>query len=179
MKVRRVVAGTQNGKSVFLSDDLAPHTYEYKHVPGFATSLIWETSSTPMIPEGLADPVKDSTSLLPRPGETKCLAVSFPPDSVFGSPDFKPDDANAEQQRKLLGLYECFDPERPGMHASPTIDYGIVIKGPLVLELDDGATRELNTGDVVVQQGNVHAWRNPGSEPALITFILIGASAQR
>lgn len=179
MKVRRVVAGTQGGKSVFLSDGLAPHTYEYEHVPGFATSLIWETASLPVIPEGLVDPVRESSTLLPKPGETKCLAVSFPPDSVFGSSDFDPNDANAEQQRKLLGLYECFDPERPGMHASPTIDYGVVVKGPLILELDDGEARELSSGDVVVQQGNVHAWRNPGSEPALITFILIGANTKQ
>ncbi|MBH3415631.1 cupin domain-containing protein [Pseudomonas asiatica] len=65
------------------------------------------------------------------------------------------------------------------MHASPTIDYGVVVKGPLILELDDGEVRELSSGDVVVQQGNVHAWRNPGSEPALITFILIGANTKQ
>ncbi|MBI6554557.1 cupin domain-containing protein [Pseudomonas veronii] len=64
------------------------------------------------------------------------------------------------------------------MHASSTVDYGIVLKGPLVLELEDGQTRELTTGDIVVQQGNIHAWRNPGSEPALITFVLIGAHVQ-
>ncbi|MNC75161.1 Cupin domain protein [compost metagenome] len=64
------------------------------------------------------------------------------------------------------------------MHASPTVDYGIVVKGPLVLELDDGQTRELASGDIVVQQGNIHAWRNPGTEPALVTFVLIGAHVQ-
>lgn len=178
MKVRRVVAGTQNGKSVFLADSLAPHTYEYKQVPGFATSLIWQTAAAPSIPVAFDDPVKPTSSLLPLPGETKCLAVSFPPDSIFQSSDFDPEEAHAEQQRHLLGLYECFDPEQPGMHASSTVDYGIVLKGPLVLELEDGQTRELTTGDIVVQQGNIHAWRNPGSEPALITFVLIGAHVQ-
>ena len=143
MKVRRVVAGTQNGKAVFLSDGLAPQTYEYKKVPGFATSLIWHTVASPTVPEAFDDPVQATSSLLPQPGETKCLAVSFPPDSIFQSSDFNPEEAHAEQQGHLLGLYECFDPERPGMHASPTIDYGIVVKGPLVLELDDGQIREL------------------------------------
>ncbi|MBA6115777.1 MULTISPECIES: cupin domain-containing protein [Pseudomonas] len=179
MKVRRVVAGTQNGKAVFLSDDLAPQTYEYKAIPGFATSLIWQTEAPPTLPEAYDDPVQPTSSLLPQPGETKCLAVSFPPDTIFQSSDFNPDEAHSEQQRHLLGLYECFDPEQPGMHASPTVDYGIVVKGPLVLELDDGQIRELASGDIVVQQGNIHAWRNPGTEPALVTFVLIGAHSQR
>ncbi len=177
MKTRRVVAGTQNGKSVFLADGDAPHPYEYEHVPGFATSLIWGTSQGPSIPEGFSDPVQASTSLLPGPGETKLLMVSFPPDSIFQSAAFDPEQANIEQQRHLIGLYECFDTQHPGMHATPTIDYAIVVKGPVILELDDGQSRELNTGDVVVQQGNTHAWRNPGSEPALVCFVLIGSRA--
>ncbi|EPN6727326.1 cupin domain-containing protein [Pseudomonas sp. GD03817] len=179
MKVRRVVAGTQNGKAVFLADGFAPQTHEYKNIPGFATSLIWQTVASPSLPEAFDDPVQASSSLLPQPGETKCLAVSFPPDSIFQSSDFNPEEAHAEQQRHLLGLYECFDLERPGMHASPTVDYGIVVKGPLILELDDGQIRELASGDIVVQQGNIHAWRNPGTEPALVTFVLIGAHVLR
>lgn len=179
MKVRRVVAGTHKGKSVFLADGLAPHIYEYEQIPGFATSLIWQTAPSPSLPETFDDPVRATSSLLPQPGETKCLAVSFPPDSIFQSSDFNPEEAHVEQQRRLLGLYECFDPERPGMHASPTVDYGIVVKGPLILELDDGQIRELASGDIVVQQGNIHAWRNPGTEPALVTFVLIGAHVPR
>lgn len=179
MKVRRVVAGTQNGKAVFLADGFAPQTHEYKNIPGFATSLIWQTAASPSLSVAFDDPVQASSSLLPQPGETKCLAVSFPPDSIFQSSDFNPEEAHAEQQRHLLGLYECFDPERPGMHASPTVDYGIVLKGPLILELDDGQIRELASGDIVVQQGNIHAWRNPGTEPALVTFVLIGAHVPR
>ncbi|MNC10100.1 hypothetical protein D3C75_577370 [compost metagenome] len=179
MKVRRVVAGTHKGKSVFLADGLAPHTYEYEQIPGFATSLIWQTAPSPSLPETFDDPVQATSSLLPQPGETKCLAVSFPPDSVFQSSDFNPEEAHAEQHRRLLGLYECFNPDRPGMHATPTVDYGVVVKGPLILELDDGQIRELVCGDIVVQQGNIHAWRNPGTEPALVTFVLIGAHTNR
>lgn len=175
MKVRRVVAGTQNGKSVFWADGPSPHTYEYKHVPGFATSLIWQTEKAPNLPNEFIDPVSSTSSLLPHVGESKCLMVSFPPDSVFLSTAFNPESANAEQQEYLLGLYECFDPEHPGKHATPTIDVGVVIKGPVVLELDDGEHCELNNGDVVIQHGNVHAWRNPGSEPAQVLFVLVGA----
>ncbi|MNH36663.1 hypothetical protein D3C79_974800 [compost metagenome] len=54
-----------------------------------------------------------------------------------------------------------------------------MVKGPLILELDDGQIRELASGDIVVQQGNIHAWRNPGTEPELVTFVLIGAHVLR
>lgn len=175
MNVRRVVAGTQNGKAVFLADGQAPQSHKYTHIPGFATALIWQTGQAPSIAEGFADPVTASSSLLPQVGESKCLMVSFPPDSVFLSSDFDPESAIAEQQRYLLGLFDCFDPEHPGKHATPTIDFGIVVKGPVVLELDDGEQRELGSGDVIIQQGNAHAWRNPGSEPAQVLFVLIGA----
>lgn len=175
MNIRRVVVGTRAGKSVFLSDGEAPHTHRYESIPGFATSLIWQTNGSSQIAEGQSENVGASSSLLPMQGESKCLMVSFPPDTVFGSELFNPEAADAEQRKHLLGLYECFDPEQPGRHATPTIDFGVVIKGPVVLELDDGDVRELNAGDVIVQQGNMHAWRNPGKEPVTVLFVLLGA----
>jgi hypothetical protein len=43
-----------------------------------------------------------------------------------------------------------------------------------VLDLDDGVTASLRAGDVVVQNGTRHAWRNPGPDPATVFFVLIG-----
>lgn len=64
------------------------------------------------------------------------------------------------------------------MHRSNSIDYGIVLSGRVVLELDDGAETELGAGDVVVQRGTIHLWRNPSdTEVCRIVFILIEAPA--
>jgi len=64
------------------------------------------------------------------------------------------------------------------MHRSNSIDYGIVLSGRVVLELDDGAETELGPGDVVVQRGTIHLWRNPSdNEVCRIVFILIEAPA--
>ena len=61
------------------------------------------------------------------------------------------------------------------MHQTPSLDYVTVIRGKLLLELDDGKTVELHPGDTVVQRGTRHAWRNPTDEPAAISVVLLGA----
>jgi len=63
------------------------------------------------------------------------------------------------------------------MHRSHSIDYGIVISGSLDLELDDGSVTHLNPGDIVVQRGTNHLWRNPSPDVwCRIAFILIEAA---
>jgi hypothetical protein len=47
------------------------------------------------------------------------------------------------------------------------------------LEPDDGVTRELGTGDTVIQNGTRHAWRNPFAEPCVIVVALVGAQHDR
>lgn len=64
------------------------------------------------------------------------------------------------------------------MHRSNSIDYGIVMSGQLELELDDGAVVALSAGDIVVQRGTIHLWRNPSQErPCRIAFVLTEATA--
>ena len=52
---------------------------------------------------------------------------------------------------------------------------GIVLQGEIVLELDDGDCTPLSTGDIVIQNGTRHAWRNRSDRPATMAFVLIGA----
>jgi quercetin dioxygenase-like cupin family protein len=66
------------------------------------------------------------------------------------------------------------------MHRTNSIDYGIVLSGQLELELEDGVKTLLGPGDVVVQRGTNHLWRNPSAtEVCRIVFILIEAPAYR
>ena len=66
------------------------------------------------------------------------------------------------------------------MHRTNSIDYGIVLSGQLELELEDGVKTLLGPGDIVVQRGTNHLWRNPSdSEICRIVFILIEAPAYR
>ena len=52
---------------------------------------------------------------------------------------------------------------------------GILMDGEISLELDDSKVVALEPGDIVVQNGTRHAWRNPGTKPATLIFVLIGA----
>lgn len=50
------------------------------------------------------------------------------------------------------------------MHRTRSLDYGIVLEGTIELVLDSGKTQSLNRGDVVIQRGTNHAWRNPSKK---------------
>lgn len=63
------------------------------------------------------------------------------------------------------------------MHRSSSIDYGIVLSGAVELELDDGAVSTARAGDIIVQRGTIHLWRNPSAtEICRIVFVLIEAA---
>jgi mannose-6-phosphate isomerase-like protein (cupin superfamily) len=65
------------------------------------------------------------------------------------------------------------------MHTTDTLDYCVVVRGEMILEVDDGKTAHLHQGDCVVQNGTRHRWRNPSTEPCLMAFVLVGGSRKR
>jgi hypothetical protein len=175
MEFKRIVTGRDRlGRARFLGDLFEPRSEVFTHVPGLVVSTLWATANEPVIPETVTDPVPSITSLVAAPGETRFMKVIFPPDSVLeGISDW--DAAGAEYAARLPGLAETFEPEHPGMHTTPTIDYVVLLSGELWLELDADEARRHAPGDVVVQNGTRHAWRNRGTEPAAILSVMIGA----
>jgi quercetin dioxygenase-like cupin family protein len=64
------------------------------------------------------------------------------------------------------------------MHRTSSIDYGIVLSGKIELELDNQVFKTINAGEIIVQRGTIHKWRNPSSEEICrIVFVLIEAKA--
>lgn len=51
------------------------------------------------------------------------------------------------------------------MHRTVSLDYGVVIEGEVECMLDSGETKLLKRGDVCVQRGTNHAWRNVSKDP--------------
>ena len=74
----------------------------------------------------------------------------------------------------MPGAAGHYDPDRPGMHTTQSVDIGVVLDGQLVLELDDGEVL-LGPGDVIVQNGTRHAWRNRSDRNCTMAFVMIGA----
>lgn len=50
------------------------------------------------------------------------------------------------------------------MHRTHSIDYCAVVSGELELVLDGGDVVRLGPGDVIVQRGTNHVWRNPSAD---------------
>jgi quercetin dioxygenase-like cupin family protein len=46
------------------------------------------------------------------------------------------------------------------MHRTISLDYGVVLEGTIQVVLDSGEVRTLRRGDVTIQRGTNHAWRN-------------------
>jgi len=62
------------------------------------------------------------------------------------------------------------------MHRTWSIDYGIILSGTIELELDSGERREASAGDIIVQRGTNHLWRNRSPDTMCrIAFVLIEA----
>jgi mannose-6-phosphate isomerase-like protein (cupin superfamily) len=170
---RRIVTGNVNGKAAVQSDEplLA---YEFKTVPGYEHTLIWVNPATPdLSKEQRFDSYPDS--VVPGPGGTSLHFVTFPPGSVFADPSFNGEAAQKEFLVRSPGLADHFEMEDPAMHKTNTVDYSVVYDGEIWLELDDSETLHLKCGDVVVQNGTRHAWRNKGTKPVTMLFFLNGA----
>ncbi|MES2261718.1 MAG: cupin domain-containing protein [Pseudomonadota bacterium] len=176
MKSRRIVTGHDaDGKSEIVSDQAAPRTSAFEHVPGFVASMLWSAEAHPVVPNHAGDPTAAAVSWLPPAGGSKLLLITFPPDAVMHGPAFDPLAAGREYLSTIPGLAEKFESEHPGMHTTDTLDYGVLLEGELWLELDGGRETLLHRHDVVVQQGTRHAWRNKSTQPATMLFVLIGA----
>jgi quercetin dioxygenase-like cupin family protein len=50
----------------------------------------------------------------------------------------------------------------------------VILEGELWLELDDGEERLMRSGDVVIQNGTRHAWRNKSDKVAKAAVFMQG-----
>ena len=95
--------------------------------------------------------------------------VDFPP--VAAAPEAD----NAAMLREM-GLTGAQGGARHAlMHRTKSIDYAIVISGEIDMLLEDSEVH-LEAGDVLVQQGTIHAWVNRGKETCRVAFVLVDAA---
>ncbi len=147
--------------------------YVFQSIPGFEQTYAWATDGAEEGDPAQVD-VKMPKSALPAPGGSLVQIVTFPPRSRRGenAPDLAA--VAREYQARLPGLAETFEHDGSQMHVTPTIDYALLLDGELSLELDDGEMVHLSTGDLVIQQGTRHGWRNTSERPATIMFVMLG-----
>jgi mannose-6-phosphate isomerase-like protein (cupin superfamily) len=172
MGIRRVVTGHDpDGKAIFASDEqVEPTTVGL--LPGLELHRMWALDEAPTFPDDGQAPL--ATNYFPPVGGFRFGLFTIPPDSTAMPADLDVAGALAEMEVKLPGMAGHMEPDNPGMHTTASVDYEYVVSGRVILELDDGATRELGAGDTVVQNGTRHAWRNPYDEPCQLVVVLIG-----
>ncbi len=176
MRAKCVVTGHDGaGCSRIVSAGPITGDESFTHSPGFSAALFWKTSAEPLVGAVQPDPLARVESVLPTAGGTCAMLVTFPPEPALVPTPEQLQAAGAEMAVRLPGLAELFEADAPGFHRSDTIDYGVLIEGQLTLHLDDGEPTVLKAGDVVVQMGTRHAWRNTGNTPARMMFVMVAA----
>jgi hypothetical protein len=170
-RIRRVVTGhDKSGKSIFVSDGLAPNFLEMASMPGVALTDLWRTKISPASNSGNADAATGKIKLEPPESGTILRIVEFPPDSQWRHT------ANAKTAFKSIGAGHAPDHGSgdPMTHATATVDYIIVLKGEIYAIVDLQETL-LKQGDILVQRGTNHSWSVRSDEPCIVAAILVGA----
>jgi mannose-6-phosphate isomerase-like protein (cupin superfamily) len=174
MDVRRVVTGHDaDGRAVFVSDELVSSVAPTL-TPGTEFHLLWGADKRSSFPDDGSRP--QAELYFPPLDGFRFAFFTIPPNRDAGPPEDIDIVAALEEFRtKLPGLAEHLETEHPGMHTTATIDFGVVISGEAILELDNKEKITLGPGDTYVQNGTRHRWSNQGDVPCVIAVILIGA----
>jgi len=173
MGIRRVVTGHDaDGNAVFASDEVVePVTVDL--LPQADFYRLWGADEPLHFPD--SGEVPPSPMYFPPVGGFRFGLFTVAPDSVTMLDDLDIEAALGEFGEKLPGLGDFLEVDHPGMHTTATVDFEFVVSGRCMLELDNGAVRELGPGDTVVQNGTRHAWRNPFDEPCVMVVAIVGA----
>lgn len=146
--MKSVITGETDGKSRILS---------VEEIGEDPLARIWQT--TAQEPMGAEKPPGGADSGVPKveKGSSLWQIVALPP---------------FEHMREFLkqgvpGLDEN------GFHRTGTIDYVVVLDGPVTLALDEEEV-ELSPGDIVVQRNTNHAWYNRGDRPIRLLALMTG-----
>src|SRR5262249_35848903 len=82
--VRRIVTiDDEEGRSVAVADGPAPDVRGDPARPGFSSTRIWLTHSSPPVIAGFHDPVTGPHTLEPPRGGSLCRIMTFLPDDAF------------------------------------------------------------------------------------------------
>jgi quercetin dioxygenase-like cupin family protein len=146
LQIRRVVTGhTADGKATVQIDDVAPTRPPRDVNSPNQVAQVWTTEGFPVSNDDQSEDGGMREVGITQSGGSVFRVVSFGP----GNPDMN--------------------------HRTDSIDYAVVMSGEIDMELDGGESVHLEAGDVLVQRGTIHNWKNRGTEPCLIAFILISA----
>lgn len=147
---RFITDHNDEGKAIFST--AIPEPAPTKQIPNDAVfALMYATKETPV------DLTKNKDLSTYENYLTKLPGIMVPGGSVFRMVDMPPGATSP-------------------MHRTVSLDYGIVIEGEVELILDSGEVRLMKRGDVSIQRGTMHAWRNTNPDGwARMLYVLLEA----
>lgn len=157
-KFRRIVTGhDENGKAIFVEDQICPNRFAIGGVSEFITNEIWRVNENPA---DIAGEYVDTTAvpfnINPARNGNVFRIMEFPPDGMLGMQD------------------DGVTPEPPMKHRTASLDYAMVLKGEIYAVLEDDELL-MKEGDILIQRGTIHAWSNRSDEGCVILFVLCGS----
>jgi mannose-6-phosphate isomerase-like protein (cupin superfamily) len=172
--IRRVVTGVNKaGASIVVGDGIPPNVVAPGAGGGYAWTDVWVIGRVDSPTQG-GDQAPNSMSLEPPRGGLTWKVIVLPPESAFKEIDGEAFRAEMRERAPLMSQTGEHDPSRPGFHRTDTIDFVVIVSGELFLELEEGEVR-VGPGDCVVQRGAWHAWHNRGSEPCVMSAVILSA----
>jgi hypothetical protein len=164
---RRIVTYDRpDGKSALLSDGPSPDVRTDPARPGFASTRLWVTDSSPAklrfeslhLPHTIEPPANGSV----------CRVLNIPPDAGWMG---KVGAAEVAAYFEAMGSpgASTYSPgaPHPYMQRTRALDFGIVLDGEITLVLDT-QTVDLTAGDVAILRGVNYAWSNRSNQPAVV-----------
>jgi hypothetical protein len=153
--LRRVVTTTDPNGASGLASDGPPAIDMGGDGSGPRLAVLWE-ATTPVSYDALGGDPGEGFTPLPQPGAARFVRLVVPGKT------------SAPEDPTQLDV---------PMHRTDTLDLLYVSSGEVELVLDSGPVR-LRGGDHLVMQGDVHGWRNTGTEDCVMVAVMLGAPAR-
>ena len=168
-QIRRIVAGNDStGRAVALSDGPSPDVRLDPARPGFASTRLWVTDTTPARAKGLRETVNLPPSLDPPPRGSVCRVVEYPPEAGYIE---KITTENVKSYFTSMGSPAAATARNglphPYMQRTASLDFCWVLEGEITLVLDTGEV-DVKEGEAVIQLGTNHAWANRSGKPCIL-----------
>lgn len=143
--VRRVITEHgPDGRSRIQRDAEASSVHHLVEA-GLVFHELWRTAGPLASNELHGDPVPEHLEIMPERGGTVLRLVEIAPT----------------------------DPSAPvDMHETPTTDYNVVVEGSIISVSDSGEV-VLGAGDVLIQRGGRHGWRNLSGRTARFISVMV------
>jgi quercetin dioxygenase-like cupin family protein len=166
--VRRIVTiDREPGRSSLVSDGPAPDVWLDPARPGFASTRLWVTDSTPA--KVVFETLQLPSRLLPPPNGSVMNVVTLPPDKTWEGRVGVNDVRAYFAAMGAPSASQYGQAKHPYTQQMRTLDFCAVIEGEVTLILDSEDVN-LRAGQIVVQRGTRHAWSNRTNKPAVIAI---------